>query len=127
MVSRRDITTALTKLVKAGIADLDAGRGETDPSVTDCYGRPLEWVVIGTGLWDRHCQGITAPWNCRGITDEEAEAVWDILETVAAKLGHTRGIALNTGDGCATDVSLERPVPRGARQGCTCRSQSTRR
>lgn len=126
MVSRRDITTALTKLVKAGIADLDAGRGKTDPSVTDCYGRPLEWVAIGTDLWNRHCADIPAPWDCCGPADE-ADAVWDILETVTSKLGHTRGIALNTGDGCAADITLERPIPRGARQGCTCRSQSRRR
>jgi hypothetical protein len=98
MVSRREMQEAVTALVRAGIAQLDAGAGVPAPEVEDVFGRPLEAVDLGGALWDRHCPAIPAPWRYRGRMDapevEDLNAVWEILENVGAKHCHPRGIAI---------------------------------
>jgi hypothetical protein len=136
MVSKREMTPAITALVRAAVAEMDAGRGVREPPRYHKWGFRLEWVVVGTDLWDRYCPGLHAPWRYRGQGNEpwidDLNRVWDVLDEVAKKhdvVFATRFDPYGSGPIPADEVRIERPVEPFERKGsprCSCAQKPKR-
>lgn len=111
LIPREEAIIAVKAVIHAGITDLWLGRGENiGADHTDNDGRVLEWVTIGTVLWERYAPGIRGPWE--HSHEETDEMLWAVIDEVDLEMLPIDGpIRKHEGDGYAEDICLERVLP----------------
>lgn len=111
LVTREEAIIAVKAVIHAGLTEMRLGHGENiGTDHTDNDGRVLEWVTIGTDLWERYAPGIPGPWE--HTHEETDEMLWAVIGEVDQEMLPIDGpIRKHEGDGYAEDICLERVLP----------------